>query len=94
MLQRYLQICLFISNLDSAEVNDRLPHPAEDIRKDQISTFVKGLECIPPDIQREDATLYNVRDMFAEVTAEYPSMKDKLASCTKLCTVILSKMHT
>lgn len=84
MVSRYMLIKEFLRKLDSDEVDNLCPTPAENRRIEALLKQLKVLESVTKMLQEESTSVSDVRAMFDAVIEEFPETTDRLTSSAEI----------
>jgi hypothetical protein len=80
MLQRYLQIKIFLPQLDLDEIDELIPQAREDKEIEALLVDLTQLHSVTMALQSETLTLYDVRSLFDAFIESFPSLGEHLGS--------------
>jgi hypothetical protein len=79
MILRYTNILEYLHLLQVNVIEQLLLFPRENRDVDNLLYHLKDIESVTKSLQKDDITLFNVRDLFDAISDTYPSCAEKLA---------------
>ena len=79
MIKRYLEIIEFVETIEVPSVQDKLLTRSQHRMVTALMIRLKQMEDVTKELQREDLTLSEARDLFDGLMNVYPAMEDYLA---------------